>query len=81
MFKTRLIYSELFQQKENGKITILLGARQVGKTTLLRQLHAALKESHPCLFLDFRVGAPVSRRSPHRPVREQFTHTVPRFRR
>ncbi len=55
MFKTRLIYSELFQQKENGKITILLGARQVGKTTLLRQLHAALKESHPCLFLDLDI--------------------------
>lgn len=55
MFKTRRIYSELFQQKENGKITILLGARQVGKTTLLRQLHAALKESHPCLFLDLDI--------------------------
>jgi len=28
----------------------------------------------------FRVEAPVTRRSPHRPVREGFPHTVPRFR-
>ena len=26
----------------------------------------------------FRVEAPVTRRSPHRPVREDFPHTVPR---
>ena len=25
----------------------------------------------------FRVEAPVARRSPHRPVREDFPHTVP----
>jgi len=27
----------------------------------------------------FRVKAPVTRRPPHRPVREVFPHTVPRF--
>ncbi len=27
----------------------------------------------------FQVEAPVTRRSPHRPVREDFPHTVPRF--
>ena len=28
----------------------------------------------------FQVEAPVTRRSPHRPVREDFPHTVPRLR-
>jgi hypothetical protein len=29
--------------------------------------------------LDFRVDAPVTQRTPHRPVLEDFPHTVPRF--
>jgi len=41
----------------------------------------------PIIFLNapasgvrFRVKAPVTRRPPHRPVREDFPHTVPRLR-
>ena len=30
--------------------------------------------------IKFQVEAPVTRRSPHRPVLEDFPHTVPRFR-
>lgn len=55
MIKHRFIYPELEKQKENGKITILIGARQVGKTTLMRQLYDSLKHQHPALFLDLDI--------------------------
>ena len=36
--------------------------------------------SDPCFFIvRFQVEAPVARRSPHRPGREDFPHPVPRF--
>jgi hypothetical protein len=36
--------------------------------------------SGPALWVRFRVKAPVARRPPHRPGREDFPHPVPRFR-
>lgn len=53
--KNRWIYKQLAEQKDNGKITILLGARQVGKTTLMRQLFQEFQKDNPCLFLDLDI--------------------------
>ena len=39
MIKNRIIFEELFKQKDDHKISLLIGARQVGKTTLLKQLY------------------------------------------
>ena len=55
MYKDRLIYPVLEKQKENGKITILVGPRQVGKTTLLRHLFEQFHKDHRCLFLDLDI--------------------------
>ncbi|MEK6893078.1 MAG: ATP-binding protein [Nanoarchaeota archaeon] len=57
MIKNRIIFDELFKQKENHKISLLIGARQVGKTTLLKQLYERLcvEEKKKCLFLDLDV--------------------------
>lgn len=55
MYKDRQIYPTLERQKENGKITILVGPRQVGKTTLLRHLYDNLQDNHQCLFLDLDI--------------------------
>ena len=43
-------YSRLF-------LTIKTGARQVGKTTLLRELYRVLKPDHLCLFMDLDLYA------------------------
>lgn len=42
MFYPRQIYASLLQQKDTHKIALLLGPRQVGKTTLLKQLQREL---------------------------------------
>jgi predicted AAA+ superfamily ATPase len=55
MYKNRQIYSTLEQQKNNHKITILIGPRQVGKTTLLRHLYRQFNHDHLCLFLDLDI--------------------------
>ena len=55
MFKGRLVYSELENQKDNQKITVLVGARQVGKTTLMRRLYDSFCKKHRCLFLDLDI--------------------------
>ncbi len=52
MYIERPIFQTLYRQKDNGKVTILIGARQVGKTTLLRALFDLLKNKYHCLFLD-----------------------------
>ena len=52
MYIDRPIFKTLYTQKDNAKVTILIGARQVGKTTLLRALFDLLKDDYPCLFLD-----------------------------
>lgn len=52
MYIKRNIFKKLQVHQNNKKITILTGARQVGKTTLLTKLYNTLKPDHPCLFLD-----------------------------
>jgi len=52
MYIDRPIFQTLYTQKDNAKVTILIGARQVGKTTLLRALFDLLKDDYPSLFLD-----------------------------
>ena len=55
MFKHRNIYSDLESQKDNQKITILVGARQVGKTTIMRRLYDDLCKKCSGLFLDLDI--------------------------
>ena len=48
----RNIYSRLVDHLDRKQITLLVGARQVGKTTLLRQIQAHLTAEHkPAFFL------------------------------
>jgi len=55
MYKDRQVYDRLEEQKKNNKITLLIGARQVGKTTLLQELYNRLPKKSPKLFLDLDV--------------------------
>src|SRR6056297_1673760 len=55
MYKDRQVYDRLEEQKKNNKITLLIGARQVGKTTLLEELYNRLPKKSPKLFLDLDV--------------------------
>jgi len=55
MFIHRTIYTTLESQRDNKKITVLVGARQVGKTTLMKRLFAAFAPDTPCLFLDMDI--------------------------
>ena len=52
MYKKRKIFASLEEQTKNRKITLLIGARQVGKTTLLREVYNRLPQDCPKLFLD-----------------------------
>src|SRR3989344_1742503 len=51
----RKIFPELLQQAKTRKISLLLGARQVGKTTLLKTISQELSKTHKCLFLDLDI--------------------------
>ena len=55
--KKRKLFNELLKQKEGSKISILLGARQVGKTTLLKGLHEEIcvKLKNKGLYLDLDI--------------------------
>ncbi|MFT4310462.1 MAG: ATP-binding protein [Candidatus Woesearchaeota archaeon] len=53
----RKLYQTLLDQKDSQKISILIGPRQVGKTTLLRQLHEQLGG----IFIDFDILEHVER--------------------
>ena len=55
MYKSRYVYPTLEKQKDNHKITILIGPRQVGKTTLMRRLYDQFKDEHICLMLDLDI--------------------------
>ncbi len=55
MYKDRTIYHTLENQKNNSKITILTGARQVGKTTLMKQLYGQVRKEYSALFLDLDI--------------------------
>lgn len=47
----RKVYQKLLEEKSSKKITILIGPRQVGKTTLLKQLHQEIGG----LYVDFDI--------------------------
>lgn len=51
----RKIFKTLKEQKDDKKISLLLGPRQVGKTTLLRALYEEYSKKHICLFLDIDI--------------------------
>lgn len=55
MYRKRKIFASLEEQTKNKKITLLIGARQVGKTTLLREVYNRLPQDCPKLFLDLDV--------------------------
>lgn len=55
MYKNRQIFETLERQLLNKKVTILLGPRQVGKTTLLKQLHNHFKDKYRSLFVDLDI--------------------------
>lgn len=48
----REIYPKLISEKDNNKIIILLGARQVGKTTVLKELQQEIQKEATALYLD-----------------------------
>lgn len=51
----RKIFEKLKEQAKDKKISFLLGARQVGKTTLLKGLYSELSNKNKCLFLDLDI--------------------------
>lgn len=51
----RKVFWILKEQVKDRKISLLLGARQVGKTTLLKELFDELSKTNKCLFLDLDV--------------------------
>jgi len=51
----RKIFKKLQMQAKDKKISLLLGARQVGKTTLLKELYSELSITNKCLFLDLDI--------------------------
>lgn len=53
--KKRKIFEILEKQITNSKATILIGPRQVGKTTLMKQLYEKYKFDYPSLFLDLDI--------------------------
>ncbi len=51
----RKIFEKLIEQAKDRKIALLIGARQVGKTTLLRGIYEELSAKNKCLFFDLDV--------------------------
>lgn len=51
----RKIFEKLKAQAKERKISLLIGARQVGKTTLLKELFQELSIDGKCLFLDIDI--------------------------
>ncbi len=50
--KKRKLLDKLMGEKDSRKISIVLGARQVGKTTLLKGICEILSQKNKCLFLN-----------------------------
>lgn len=48
----RELYPKLISEKDDNKIIILLGARQVGKTTLLKELQQEIQQEATTMYLD-----------------------------
>lgn len=55
MIFNRKISKKLKEQARDRKISLLIGARQVGKTTLLKSLFDELSKDNTCLFLDLDI--------------------------
>lgn len=55
MVLTRKIFKKLKEQSKDRKISLLIGARQVGKTTLLKILFEEFSKEKKCLFLDLDI--------------------------
>jgi len=55
MILTRKIFEKLKEQAKDRKISLLIGARQVGKTTLLKELFNQLSVKNKCVFLDLDI--------------------------
>ena len=53
--KKRKLYNILINEKDNRKVSVVLGARQVGKTTLVKQLHHDICLDYQGLYLDMDV--------------------------
>jgi len=55
--KKRNLFKELLKQKDDKKVSLLLGARQVGKTTILKELYKSIciDLKNKGLFLDLDV--------------------------
>jgi len=53
--KRRKLYPELIKEKEDKQVSIIIGARQVGKTTILKELHKELSKTNKTLFLDLDI--------------------------
>ncbi len=51
----RKMFQILKKQSKDRKISLILGARQTGKTTLLKQLYFELSKTNKCLFLDLDI--------------------------
>ena len=55
MIFERKIFEKLRKQANDRKISLLIGARQVGKTTLLKELFNQLSRENKCIFLDLDI--------------------------
>lgn len=53
--KKRKLYPELLKEKDKKEISIIIGARQVGKTTILKELQIELSKTNKTLFLDLDI--------------------------
>lgn len=53
--KQRKQYNELIKEQNKKEISIIIGARQVGKTTILKAIHEELSKTNQTLFLDIDI--------------------------
>ncbi|MBI2581269.1 ATP-binding protein [Candidatus Woesearchaeota archaeon] len=53
--KPRKIFNKLMEQRNSKKVSLVLGARQVGKTTVLKALYNLLSGKNRALFLDLDI--------------------------
>jgi len=55
MYKNRKIFQKLYNEKDKSKISIIIGPRQVGKTTILKELYQRVKNKEKAVFLDLDI--------------------------
>ncbi|MFT4305067.1 MAG: ATP-binding protein [Candidatus Woesearchaeota archaeon] len=53
--KKRKLYPKLLKEKNKKEISIIIGARQVGKTTILKELQKEISNTNKTLFLDLDI--------------------------